>query len=60
MIGIRPKVLTGYAGEQLPGKVLNLTAGERHKAVSLQKIEDTLPQQVRYDADMIAVVKTVS
>ena len=59
MIGIWPKALTGYAGEQLPGKVLNLTAGEWHKAVSLQKIEDTLPQQISHDTDVIAIVKTV-
>jgi hypothetical protein len=52
--------LTGYTGEELPSKVLDLAVGERHKGVALQKIKDTLSQKIHNYTDMVAVVKAVS
>ena len=46
VISTEEGTLTSNAGEQLPGKVLNLTAREWHEAVTLQKVENTLAQQV--------------
>ena len=51
---------TGHAGEQLPSKILNLTAGKGNEAVALQKIKNTLPKQVRDNANVIAIIKAVA
>lgn len=54
------EALTGHAGEQLPSKVLNLATGKGDEAVSLQKIKNTLPQQVRDNANMVAIIKATA
>ena len=53
-------ILTGNAGEQLTRKTLDLAVGERDEAVTLEKIEDALVKQIHDDADVAAVIKTVS
>ena len=52
--------LTSNTGEQLPGEALDLTAWKRHEAVTLQKVEYTLAQQVRDYAYMAAKVEAVA
>jgi len=52
--------LTSNAGEQLPSKALDLTARERHEAVALQEVENTLAQQICDYTDMVAEVETVA
>lgn len=51
---------TGNTGKELSSKTLDLTAWERYKAISLEKIEDTLTQQVGDNADVISEVERVS
>jgi hypothetical protein len=52
--------LTRNAREQLASKLLNLTAWEWHKTIALQKVKDTLPQQIGDDADVIPKVEAVA
>lgn len=54
------RVLTCYAGEQLSSKVLDLAVGKRHKAVAFEKVENALAQKIHDDANVAAVVETVS
>lgn len=54
------ETLTCNASEELSGKTLNLTVRERHKVVALEKVEDTLSEQVGDDADMTSIIETVS
>lgn len=51
--------LTGHAGKQLTRKVLDLTAGKRHKPVPLQEIKHTLPEQIGHNADVVPEIKTI-
>lgn len=53
------EVRTCNAGEQLLCKMLDLAAGERHKIIALQKVEDALPEQVGDDADMVPKVEAL-
>ena len=53
-------VLTGYAGEQLTCKVLDLAVWEGHKVVALQEVEDALAEEVHDDADVAAVIEAVT
>lgn len=50
---------TGNAGEQLARKLLNVTAGEGHVLIALEKVEDALAEQVCDDADVVSEVKCV-
>jgi hypothetical protein len=52
--------LTCNAGEQLPGKILDLTVWERNKAISLEEVENALAQQIHDNANMTPIVKAVS
>ena len=52
--------LTGHAGKQLTCKVLDLTAGKRHKPVTLQKIKHTLPEEIGHNADVVSEIKTIT
>ena len=52
--------LTSNAGEKLAGKTLYLAAGERHKTIALEKVEDALTKQICDNAYMIAKVEAVS
>jgi hypothetical protein len=52
--------LTGNAGEELAGKLLDVSAGKGHKLVALEKVKDALAQQVGDDADVVAKVKRVA
>lgn len=54
------EALTCHTGEQLPSKVLNLTTGEGDEAVALQKIKNTLPKQVRDNANMVAIIEAIA
>jgi hypothetical protein len=38
----RGSILTSYARKELSGKALNLRAGEGHKSISLEEVEDAL------------------
>ena len=51
--------LTCNAGKQLPSEALNLAIGEGHKAVALEKVKDTLAEEVHDYADMSPVVEAV-
>lgn len=53
------ETLTCNASEELSGKTLNLTIGERHEMVALKEVEDTLSEQVGDDADMVSIIETV-
>lgn len=44
----------------MAGKVLNLGTRERHETVALEKIKDTLSQEIGHNANVIAIVKTVA
>ena len=52
--------LTGNTGEQLPGETLDLTAWKRHEAVTLEKVEYTLAQQVCDYTYMAAEVEAIA
>lgn len=52
--------LTSHAGEQLPGKVLDLTTRKRYEAIPLQKVENTLAQQVGDYTYVVPEVETVA
>lgn len=56
----KKKKRTGNTGKELSGKILNLSAGERHENVALQKIKDTLTQKISNNANVIAIVETVA
>lgn len=49
----------GHGSEQLPGKGLDVGAGERREAVALEKVKDAGAEQVGDDADVIPVVETL-
>ena len=51
--------LTSYASQELASKILNLTAWEGNEAVGLEEVENTLAQQIRYNANVLAEVETV-
>lgn len=53
------QVLTSYTRKELPGKVLDLAAGERHEAVALEEVKDALSQQIRHDANVISIIETI-
>lgn len=50
---------TSNAGEELPGKTLNLTAWEGYESVALKKVEDTLAQKIGDYTNVIPKVETV-
>lgn len=52
--------LTGDAREELAGKLLDVSAGERHKGIALEEVKDALAQEVGDDADVVAEVERVS
>ena len=52
--------LTGNAGQQLAGKVLDLAVWERHEVVALQKVKHALAEQIHDNADVPAVVEAIS
>lgn len=58
-LGVSFHALTCYAGEQLPGEVLDLAVRKRDKAVALEKVENALAQKIHDDANVAAVVETV-
>lgn len=41
-------------------KVLDLTAWKWDEAISFEEIENALPKQIRYYADMVSKIETVS
>ena len=51
--------LTGHTRKQLSRKILDLTAGKRHKPVTLQEIKHTLPEQIGHDADVVPEIETI-
>lgn len=53
------RILTGNAGEELPGKQLDVRAWERRKVVDFEEIEYALAVQIRDDADVISIIKTL-
>lgn len=50
-------VHTRNASEQLSCKILNLGTRKRDKTVALEKVKDTLAQQVGDDANVISIVE---
>lgn len=54
------KKLTCNAGEELPGKALDLTVWKRYKGVAFEKIKNTLPKQIHNYANMASVIKAVT
>jgi hypothetical protein len=52
-------VQKGDAGEELLRKLLDMRAGEWHKAVGLEEVEHALPVQVGDDADVVPEVEAV-
>lgn len=55
----RQGILTSYASKQLTRKTLYLAAWERDERIAFEKIEDTLPQKIRDDTNMISKVEAV-
>ena len=53
-------VQKGNTGEQLLGKLLDVGAGKRHKAVGLEKVKHTVAVEISNDADVVPVVEAVS
>ena len=53
-------VLTCNAGEKLTSKTLYLAAWERHEAVALEEVKNTLTEQVCNYADMVPEIKGIS
>ena len=51
---------TSYAGEELPGKALDLAARKGNKLVALEKVEYTLAEQVCDNAYMVAKVEAIA
>lgn len=51
--------LTGYAGEQLPGKILNLAVWKWDEVVALEEIEHALAEKIHNDANVASVVETI-
>lgn len=51
--------LTGNAGEELAGKVLDLAVGERHKTIALEEVEHALAEKIHDDADVPSVIEAV-
>ena len=51
---------TGHAREQLAGKVLYLSAWKRHEAISLQEVEDALPEKICDYTDVVSEVEGVA
>lgn len=54
------EILTGNAGEELTSELLDVTAGEWHKIVQLEKVKNTLAKQICDDADVVPEVEGVS
>lgn len=52
--------LTSNTGKQLTGELLNVAAGKRHKGVALEKVKHALAEQVRDNANVVAVVERIS
>ena len=52
--------LTGYAGEQLPCKALDLATGKWYELIALEKVKDALAEQVCDNADVVSEIETVS
>lgn len=48
---------TRNAGQELPGKLLNMRSGERVKLVLLEKVIDTHAEELGDDTDVITMVK---
>lgn len=52
--------LTSNTGEELFSKVLDLAAREGHELICLEKVEDTLPEQIGNNTDVISKVEGVA
>jgi hypothetical protein len=59
-VGVVEDKLTGDTRKELAGKLLDMSAGERHKGVALEEIKDALAQKIGDDTDVVAEVKRVS
>jgi hypothetical protein len=44
----------------LSREALNLRAGEGHKSISLEEVEDALSEEIGYNTDVIAEVERVA
>lgn len=53
-------ILTGYTGQELAGKALDLAVGERDKVVALKEVEDTRAQEIHDNADMATIVEAIT
>lgn len=53
-------VQKGDAGQELPGKALDLTVGKRNELIAFEEIEDALTQQIHDDANVPSIVKTIT
>lgn len=58
--GRRECRLTGNARKELAGKALDLTVGKRHKAVSLEKVKNTLTKEVHDNAYMPPIIEAIA
>ena len=52
-------ILTSNAGKKLTSKTLYLAAWERHKTVALEKIKNTLAEQIRDDANVVPEIESI-
>lgn len=52
--------LTCNAGKELASKTLDLAVGKGDKSISFQEIENALVKEIHDNADVVAIVETVS
>ena len=52
--------LTSHASEELSGKTLNLTVGERYKGIAFEEVKNALAQEICDDANMTPIIETIS
>ena len=52
--------LTGYASEELSGKISDLAVWKRYEFVRFQEVEDTLSEQVHDNAYVSSEIETIS
>lgn len=59
-LSLPAETLTGNAGEELLGKLLNVRAREWNEAVGLEKVKHALSIEVSHDADVVPEIKAIA